>query len=81
MKIIVSIPKHEDEKRWLAAVKEINTQTKDCEGSEILGIGVWLIVSENALSILGAVISVAEGEKFPYRVLFVDSDTEWKRAF
>lgn len=85
MKIIVSIqrPKKntKEEREWSAVVRETNALLKDDVGAVMLNEGTWQIESESGLPLLGSVLHDAEAENLSYRILFADSETEWKRSF
>lgn len=85
MKIIVSIQKParntREEREWRGILSETNALLQDDGGAEMLNEGTWQIESESGLPVLACILHSAEAENIPYRVLFADSETEWRRSF
>ena len=85
MKIIVSIQKpignRSQEAEWRAILSEINSLIQDGAKADTLNEGVWQILSEDGLPVLGYVLREAEAQNLSHRVVFVESGDEWKRSF
>ena len=85
MKIIVSIDcptsnANNAQDQWQKTVQkcDILAKTKDATDIQPLGVGAWLILSENGLPLLGLVISHSEADKYPYRLAVMDECFFWK---
>lgn len=85
MKIIISIEKptqsRKKEYEWRDILGETNALLKDGIEAVKLGEGSWQIESENGLPVFAYALHAAEAENLSYRVLFVESGTEWNRSF
>jgi hypothetical protein len=83
MKILLSIdhPVTDDIelcKSWRNAVATCRNYSSGFKDIQMLGLGVWLILSEEGLPMIGKVISSAVADGQLYRLLLVDEDSCWK---
>ena len=65
--------------RWNSAIDAIKQKIPPSAEVEVLAEGVLLIRASSGLAALGISVAFAERDHFPYRVLFIESATEWKR--
>ena len=65
---------------WNHVCEQLATKAQQTGGADVLADGVLLLCASDSLPTLGAAIQMAEQFRFGYRVLFVESATEWKRT-
>jgi hypothetical protein len=85
MKIIISVPKpakHSKAERELRSIaSEINNLLKSGVAASMISEGSWQIDGESGLPVLASLMHALEAENVSYRILFVESGTEWKHSF
>jgi hypothetical protein len=62
---------------WTHVCELLATKSRQTGGADVLAAGVLLLRSSDALPILGEGIHLAGEYHLSYRVLFVESATEW----
>jgi hypothetical protein len=67
--------------KWNGTANRIETTSRDKAGVEHIGNGCLMINSPDAMGVLAEAIRAAEYERIPYKVLFVESATEWTKTF
>ncbi len=64
---------------WHAAIDAIRNGLPQTTEVDEIAEGVFLIRGSSGLPVLGRAVAVASQSKFSYKVLFIESATEWKR--
>ena len=68
---------HERVGLWNDLLERLANAALNNPGVDVLADGVLLLRASSALPILGLALALADQRKFPARVLFVESGTEW----
>jgi hypothetical protein len=64
--------------RWTAALHDVRKLATPSASNAEIADGVFLFDASSGLPNLGRSLAIADREKISYRVLFIDSATEWK---
>ncbi|HEY5504333.1 MAG TPA: hypothetical protein VIK28_04175 [Sedimentisphaerales bacterium] len=67
--------------RWQTAVDSVKPNGTSPESYLELGAGCWLLKTQDAAPLLGAIVEAVKEPRLSYKILVAENVTEWSYSF